>query len=181
MDDYLAKPFKRSALLAVLRRWVAYVPRPQVAESQLPPLAAPVAGAGNDSGNAASLPADFNSAVFQSALPEGMGVNSPLGRKLTRVFVTESAKFIAEIERAGASGDTQALSRAAHSLKSSGASVGALMVSGIAKEIELLVRAGKTQALAAHAARLRVAYERYCAAPEIRDMLATESARRNAA
>jgi CheY-like chemotaxis protein/HPt (histidine-containing phosphotransfer) domain-containing protein len=173
MDDYLAKPFKRSELMAVLRRWIALTPRLPASLEPVPPAA------GNEPGNAESAPADFDAAAFQATLPAGMGVNSPLARKLTRLFAGETAKLIAEIERAGA--DTQALCRAAHSLKSSGASVGASVVAGIAREMEALARAGQTAALADHAARLRVAYERYCAVPAIRDMLTTDSIERNAA
>jgi HPt (histidine-containing phosphotransfer) domain-containing protein len=182
MDDYLAKPFKRSDLMTVLRRWIELRPRQMEAQSHAAaPGAAPVVMAKNDSGGAVSAPAAFDPAAFQNTLPAGMGVNSPLGRKLMRLFVGESAKLLAEIERAGAAGEAQALFRAAHSLKSSSASVGASVLSGIARELEALAREGKTGALADHPERLRREYERFSAAPAIRDMLAPEPAERNAA
>ena len=125
-------------------------------------------------------PADFPGAFKKTNPPRG-GVDSPLARKVIRLFVGESAKLLAEIERAAAVADTQALFRAAHSLKSSGAAVGATAFSGIATEMGALARAGQTEALAAHAARLRLAYERFCEEPAIRGMLAPEPAERTAA
>ena len=128
-----------------------------------------------------SAPAAFDPAALQDALPLGMGVDSPLARKLIRLFVGESAKQVAEIERAAAAADTQALFRAAHSLKSSAASVGASVLSAIARELEALARAGSAAAPAEQPARLRPAYARFCEDPAIRELLAPEPIERNAA
>jgi HPt (histidine-containing phosphotransfer) domain-containing protein len=96
-----------------------------------------------------------------------------------RLFVGESAELLGEIERAAAAADTQAMGRAAHSLKSSGASVGASAFSGVAKEMEALARAGHAEALADHPARLRLAYERFREEPAIRDMLEPDPVERS--
>ena len=143
--------------------------------------AAPVAAVKDDLSSAMTTPAAFDPAAFQKTLPAGMGVDSLLARKLMRLFVGESAKLIAEIERAAAVADSQALFRAAHSLKSSGAAVGASAFAVLAKELESLARAGQTEALADRPARLRLAYERFCAEPAICEMLVPESVERNAA
>ncbi len=179
MDDYLSKPFKRGDLIAVLRRWIKLAPQPQAAKA--PDALPPVTLANNDWSNPLNAPPAFDPAAFQNTLPPGMGVDSPLARKIVRLFAGESAKLLTEVERAAAAAETQALFRAAHSLKSSGASVGASAFSRIAKELEALARAGQTAALADHLARLRLAYERYCKEPAIRDLLAPEPAERNAA
>lgn len=172
MDDYLAKPFKRSDLVAVLRRWLDLTPRSRAAceeRSKAPPAKEPRA-------STVPMPAAFDAAAFQNALPPGMGLDSPLARKLLRLFVGESAKLLAEVERAAAAADAQALFRAAHSLKSSGASVGASALSSLARELEALARAGESAALADHPARLRLAYERFCEDPAIRHLLVPEPA-----
>ncbi len=188
MDDYLPKPYTRKELIAVLRRWIDLAPPPQAAKasaqrepaSQLPPrAAAPAAVANENQSSAKSSPEVFDRVAFQNTLPAGMGVDSPLARKLIRLFVGESAKLLAEIERTVAAADTQASFHAAHSLKSTGATVGASAFSGIAKELELLARAGQAEALAGHLARLRLAYERFCEEPAIRDMLESEPVERN--
>ena len=171
MDDYLPKPFKRNELMAVLRRWVDLAPLP---------AAAPASGNDAPSGRPSTQTA-FDPAAFQNALPAGMGVDSPLARKLIRLFIGESAKQVTEIERAAAAADTQALFHAAHSLKSSAASVGASALAGIAKELEALARAGHSAALAERPARLRPVHARFCDDPAIRDLLTPETIDRNAA
>ena len=121
-----------------------------------------------------SAPAVFEPAALRNSLPGGMGVDSPLARKLIRLFVGECAKRLAEIERAWAAADAPALFQAAHSLKSSGAAVGASALSGIAKELEALARAGQVEALADYPTRLRRAYACFRQDPAIRDMLPPE-------
>jgi signal transduction histidine kinase/DNA-binding response OmpR family regulator/HPt (histidine-containing phosphotransfer) domain-containing protein len=170
MDDYLPKPFSRADLTAVLRRWIDLAP---------PAQAAPVATPTDDRGNAMGAAAVFDPAAFQDALPAGMGLDSPLARKVMRLFVGESAELLGEIERAAAAADTQAMGRAAHSLKSSGASVGASAFSGVAKEMEALARAGHAEALADHPARLRLAYERFREEPAVRAMLEPDPVERS--
>ncbi len=187
MDDYLSKPFKRSDLTAVLRRWLGLVPQAQgVVGAGLPANGIDIGGQPPPARTVDQNPDDatraaFDPAAFERSLPTGMGVNSPLAGKLMRLFVGESAKLVAEIERAAAAGDSAAVFRAAHSLKSSGASVGASAFSGIAKELEALARAGQTVALADHPARLRREHERLREDPAIRDMLAPEIIERSAA
>lgn len=187
--DAYAEP-SVAAHMEALAIWLKTVPgvttqRPAgrlEAGSEAPlPAAATVATAKDDQSSAMSALAAFDPAAFQNILPAGMGVDSPLARKLIRLFVGESAKLLAEIERAGAAVDTQALFRAAHSLKSSGASVGASAFTALARGLEALARAGQTEALPDYPARLRLAYERFCEEPAIRGMLAPEPAERTAA
>ena len=59
--------------------------------------------------------------------------------------------------------------------------MGARAFSEIAKELETLTRAGKLATPEDYPARLRMAYERFCDTPEIRDMLAPDAMERNAA
>jgi signal transduction histidine kinase/CheY-like chemotaxis protein len=178
MDDYLSKPFKGSDLRVVLRRWIELAARPQGAPAPAR-LETVFPAPGDDrSGALTSATVVFDPAAFQNTLPAGMGVDSPLGRKMIRLFASECAKLLAEIERAAAAADAEAVYRATHSLKSSAASVGAIALSAIAREMEALARAGQPAALAAHAARLRLAHERYCAEPAIRAMLELETAER---
>lgn len=186
MDDYLTKPFRQDTLAAMLARWLDRASRPQPAATPVaaaPELhaAAPLAQANNGLSSALSAPAVFDPAAFQNSLPPGKGVESALARKLIGLFISESAKIIDEIARAAASADTQTVFRAAHSLKSSSASVGASALSAVAKELEVQARAGNAEALEEHQARLRLAYERFCGEPAVRGMLAPRSVERDAA
>ncbi len=188
MDDYLSKPFKRSDVTRILQRWLAIAalrcdgdnPLVSKASEVSEPLAAkPAAIAAHIP--AVNEPPAFDAAALQKALPAGIGADSPLAQKVIRLFASESVKALAEIERAAAVADTLALSHAAHSLKSTAASVGAIKISNIAREVETLARAGQPVAPNDHPLRLRSAYDCFCADPAISTMLLSEPLERNAA
>ncbi len=186
MDDYLSKPFKRSELTAILRRWLACsMHTPGVEASPLQSKANAPLGEESPADDALDIAdgsrAVFDPAAFRSSLPAGMDVNSAFACKVIRLFVGESKKQLDVIELATESADFRRLLLAAHSLKSSSASVGARAFSEIAKELETLTRAGKLATPEDYPARLRMAYERFCDTPEIRDMLAPDAMERNAA
>ncbi len=185
MDDYLAKPFTRVDLSAMLRRWIPAAPqrgaaRPLPAATDPGVAAAPRSAAASAAdlipNAAAAAPAVFDPAVLAGYLIPGSGKDSKLERKVIRLFLDQCASLLAEIERASAAGDTPALSRAAHTLKSSGASVGAAAIAAVAKELEALARAGRTESIAGHPASLRREYERFCRDPAVEVIAAVRSA-----
>ncbi|MBE0619751.1 MAG: response regulator [Burkholderiales bacterium] len=189
MDDYLAKPFNRADLTAMLLRWIPAAPQaPGAGGSSSPtPSSAPAAmqsappPPAHDVQNAnVTPPAVFDPAVLESCLLPGTGIGSNLARKVIRLFIDQSAKLLAVIESASAAGDTQALRGAAHTLKSSSASVGATAISAVAKELDVLASAEQAEAIADHSARLRREYERFCDDSAIKAMLAAEPAGPNA-
>ena len=68
------------------------------------------------------------------------GLASPLVSRLLTLFRQEAVKLVHGIENALANDDQEALQRSAHTLKSSCASVGAVALSTLAREIEYLAR-----------------------------------------
>jgi HPt (histidine-containing phosphotransfer) domain-containing protein len=64
---------------------------------------------------------------------------------LVDLFVCDASKNIEALAAALASGDSQALQRAAHAMKSSSANVGALRMSKLCFEMEKLGRSGTCQ------------------------------------
>ena len=202
MDDYLSKPFNQNALVTLLTRWLergkaeshcALSPAPKTMAATEPIVSIAVSPVKNVSAQepAASeiprqhanliAPPVFDPVSFQNCLPAGIRLDSPLARKIMQLFVGESAKLLAQIEHAAMSADTQVLFRAAHSLKSSAASVGASALSGLAKTLEAQARAGQTGALADHPALLRLAYARFCNESAVCEMLEPEAAEKSAA
>ena len=166
MDDYLAKPFTRNELIAMLRRWLT---------RELGEVAATSPDAQTSSHNA-SAPAAFDMAVLLRSCPPGTASHSPLVHKFIRLFAGESAQLIAEIERASAAADASAALRAAHSLKSSSAAVGAAAMCTISTELEALTRQGITTPLAEYSARLGREFARFRSDRVIGEILSTESA-----
>ena len=142
MDDYLAKPFSKSQLAAVIARW----------GGQAGPAASP------DVSPAPVLSADESGApptiLGQSALAniralERPGVPSLLGRVVDR-YIADAPGLIEQMRAAHDKADAPSLACAAHTLKSASASVGASHLAEICKVLEERARNGDTM----HAATL---------------------------
>jgi signal transduction histidine kinase/CheY-like chemotaxis protein/HPt (histidine-containing phosphotransfer) domain-containing protein len=170
MDDYLSKPYSRNQLIAALKQWVAGT-APGIEESCIEQKP--------DVGAVGTTPPAFERAALQAALPAGMSADSALGRKLVGLFVTEAARLIGEIERDES--DEGVKLRAAHTLKSSSASVGAVAIAPLAKELETQFRGGTKPDVGAFAARLRAEYDRFCADPTVQGFLQAANDTRQAA
>ena len=102
-----------------------------------------------------------------------MNLESSFAIKVIRLFVVETKKSLQNIEQATHNADINSLFHCVHSLKSSGAIVGAIAISTIAKEAEALARTGENNALTDHPTRLRMAFEAFCMKSAVAKMLAT--------
>ncbi len=124
MDGYLPKPFEKTHFLAVLR---SFLPMPGPEANPISVPSAPL--------TERELPA-FDLATL-SALRE-FSPDDPQNfvRRVARIWVDSSAEQCAAAAAALGSDDREALFRAAHTLKSASASVGAMRVSALAAEIE---------------------------------------------
>ncbi|SDW53992.1 Hpt domain-containing protein [Thiocapsa roseopersicina] len=79
---------------------------------------------------------------------------------LVRRFLEDSADLIDQLDQGIARGDADAVYRAAHTLKSSSAALGALALSDRAKHLEALGRSGVLDGAAAEAAAAHVQFAR---------------------
>jgi CheY-like chemotaxis protein len=141
MDDYLSKPLNRALLEQTLRRWI-----PTGAASRTP-IAAPAA--------IVAAPARPSPApAFAVQAPPVPAVSAPgaaldadivrdllevMGDEFTdlvRVYLEDTPKSIALLEKAAGAADNQGLIAPAHSLKSTSANLGALSLSELAKRLE---------------------------------------------
>ena len=75
------------------------------------------------------------------------------------LFETSSAKLMAELEQYLASGDIEAITRAAHTLKSSSANIGATQLAAQAKAVEVCGRAQDLAGCRAEAQGLKALFE----------------------
>jgi HPt (histidine-containing phosphotransfer) domain-containing protein len=73
------------------------------------------------------------------------GLASPLVRRVITLYRQEAEKMVHGIEKAMSDGDVATAFRAAHSLKSSSASIGAHTLSEVSKQIEALLKQGQLQ------------------------------------
>ena len=76
--------------------------------------------------------------------PSGQG---KLLQRVLQAFESSVARLLPQLKEARASGDLQTVRHVAHTLKSSSASIGALKLSQLCTDIELMVRESRTEGL----------------------------------
>ncbi len=157
MDDYLAKPYTQRQLEEVLRRWLQPGTRPEARHAH-----APVAVA-------AALPAAINRKALEQLRELDPAGGMGLARQILQIYLESSAAPLGQIEHAIAASDADAVRRAAHSLKSSSANVGADTLSGLFRQLEARGREARLDEARELYAAARREYER--AADEIRAVL----------
>ncbi|MBJ6798769.1 response regulator [Geomonas propionica] len=138
MDDYLTKPFTQAQMVAMLQRWIT-APPPCREEQTMPGAEEPVS-----TGGAAA--ADDHSDVDPSLLDEIRALQLPgkpdLLAKVVGSFMKSSPLLVASMREGLAAGDPQGVRQAAHTLKSSSASLGCLGLSDTCRLLELLTVEG---------------------------------------
>ncbi len=147
MDDYLSKPLNRALLEQTLRRWI-----PAGATSRTPsaaPVTATVAPTRPSSTPAFVVPslpvptvAVASAALDADVVRDLLEVMGDEFTDLVRVYLEDTPKSIALLEKAAANGDDSALIAPSHSLKSTSANLGALGLSELAKRLEHGARSG---------------------------------------
>jgi two-component system sensor histidine kinase/response regulator len=134
MDDHLSKPFSMLTLQEMLDRWM-----PQAApstQSQAAQLAA----------QATAKAAE----VLDRQVLEQLGKVRTNGKpellaRVMNLYLVESPKLMQTMKHAARTGDAPELARSAHTLKSSSANVGALVLSRYCEELETSARRADTE------------------------------------
>jgi two-component system sensor histidine kinase/response regulator len=140
MDDYLAKPFTREALHAMLARWLPAAPADPAADP------------------ADELLLDRATLAALRALP-ARGSLDMLSHIATG-YLADSQDMLARIERAVNNRDAAELARAAHAWRSCNGHVGALGLMRLCRELEKCGRAGELAGAPELLAQLRALYPR---------------------
>jgi CheY-like chemotaxis protein/HPt (histidine-containing phosphotransfer) domain-containing protein len=158
MDDYLSKPIRVDELAAALRRC-----RPHVAPQ--PP--APAGG----SGEGAQLPPErepqgqpvIAGVLHPPALERLVGTigdDRSLLTALIDTFLSDAPRLVEAARRGLEHGQTDEVRRAAHTLKSNGATFGASSLSELSRQLEALARSGILEGADELIARIDAEYER---------------------
>jgi len=152
MDDYLSKPVTSEALEKVLRKWL------RTADMNGCDGCGDTGAARLDDGVSAHLasPAALDLSALES-LRQLMGDGLP---ELVQTFLADTAGLLTQIETATLAGDAAQLHRAAHTLKSTSASLGATVLCALAKELDAMAKAGKVPADGGRTQQLRAEFER---------------------
>jgi CheY-like chemotaxis protein/HPt (histidine-containing phosphotransfer) domain-containing protein len=151
MDDYMSKPLRVEELVAALERSGARAPDPIRAGGP--------AGSADKNRAAADRPSTH---VLDLAVFERLRATMGAGflDELLSTFVEDSQDLVSTMRRALGEKDVDSLRRAAHSLKSNAASVGAMTLSTLARDLEALAKSGSLDGTASRVERLAGEYER---------------------
>jgi signal transduction histidine kinase/CheY-like chemotaxis protein/HPt (histidine-containing phosphotransfer) domain-containing protein len=136
MDDYLSKPFRSAELRATLERWLA-APSPTLREA----APAPAAGAASAPQAADHGPLD-KAALDMIRELQQPGAEDLLSR-VVHAYLDSAPELIEDLETGLVERDTERARGAAHTLKSSSASVGAARLASLCREIETRARNGQ--------------------------------------
>jgi HPt (histidine-containing phosphotransfer) domain-containing protein len=138
MNDFLSKPFRPHALLAMVERWGRVGEGAEPPEVEQPPeVTAREAGVGEPS----LPPVDLEE--FRGVMREA-GIESVVGITL-QTYVSEAPRLVAAILAAGEEGeddDGTALASAAHAYKSSAGNIRAKALHALLGDLELQARTG---------------------------------------
>ncbi|MCC8988171.1 MAG: response regulator [Candidatus Contendobacter sp.] len=142
MDDFLAKPFTQQALAAMLQRWV-------------PAAATAALGARAELAAAVLDPATLTAlrALQTPRKPDFLA-------QIIGIYLNNAPQLVGAIETAYADDQRELLLRAAHTLKSSSANIGALDFATHCCAIETAARAGQPEQTAGQIQTLRAEFNR---------------------
>jgi signal transduction histidine kinase/DNA-binding response OmpR family regulator/HPt (histidine-containing phosphotransfer) domain-containing protein len=143
MDDFLSKPFTQQQLAMLLRRWLALRALPETERRDLSRI--PLI----DSGVLRNI----------AALAKPTLLNSMID-----LYLQYSPGLIAAIESAAANMQSEPLTHAVHTLKSSTSNLGGTRLATVAKECEALLREGGITQVAPIVARICKEHQEFCAA-----------------
>lgn len=154
MDDYLSKPFSQEALRRVLSRWL---PRPTPQDLPKVSLSPPLPPATT---RTAVVPPPVSGSVATTEHTKGNGLLDPAAlkqiqalqrpegpniiHKVISSYLKDSVQLLETLRVAIAQNDPPTLHRAAHSLKSTSATVGARALAGLCQDLEGIGRANTT-------------------------------------
>jgi len=152
MDDYLSKPFSQPQLAAVLGRWVALPLTVPLQHAQAAPAHA-------TSSRDAVLrdPVNLHALNNIRALSQDRG--DALVRKVLNAYVDDTPHHLQALRSAITGRDPQVLRKAAHSLKSSSANIGAETLAQMCREMEALGRAEDTDSAAVILTDMELEYQ----------------------
>ncbi len=146
MDDFLPKPFTSAQLHSLLERWLERAGAMTALPDPVPAIARTASGA------AESLRLDDAPVMDRGALErirELGGTQRPgLLEEVAQLFRRDVPRQLATIQQGCQRGDLQAVSAAAHALKSTSAHVGAMRMSAVCARLERDARAGEAQRVA---------------------------------
>jgi len=152
MNDYVAKPVSRSALVKTLERWLP--DRKEI------PHSSPAASAASTSAPGMEVLPSVEAVWDESHLLRLLEGDRDLASEVITEFLEDTSHELASLEGALAAGDIGAVNLHAHTIKGSAANVGGKVLRSVAFDVEKAARAGDMHGAASFAASLEQEFER---------------------
>jgi CheY-like chemotaxis protein/HPt (histidine-containing phosphotransfer) domain-containing protein len=167
MDDYLSKPFMLGQLKAVLERWLPNQADKSEYESEtlaVEPMKKTADEKANESDAEAHTTEGLERVIDKKVLDgirslEMAGAPDML-TQVIQIYLKDTPKLLEQITQADAAGDAPGVQRAAHSLKSSSANLGALQLSAFCKSLEASAREANLKEFPRLFAQIKTEYSR---------------------
>jgi CheY-like chemotaxis protein len=159
MDDYVPKPIRVEELVAALERSPRRSDAPARGGPALPGSGDGVAPVWSPESSRSGAP--VADAIDRSAFDRlAASLGGAFAAELLDTFVEDARDLTATLRRALAGADIDAFRRAAHSLKSTGETVGATRLAALARELEAQARGGSLDGIGGRLDQLVGEYER---------------------
>ena len=135
MDDYLTKPFSHQALSDTLARWC--LPQDQrPPDASVASLNAQTEVGERDMSSPSAAPAQIDRDVWDAIAAIQKPGQTNVLHKIIGLYLTSSQAQVTQLRQAWERRDSDAIQAAAHSLKSSSATLGAHRLATLAKQLE---------------------------------------------
>ncbi len=150
MDAFLAKPYTLSALRSMLVRWLPKTPGTPSATLPMP-MPEPATPTATPTATPAAAPVTNELPAIDTTTIDALRELDPSGgmelvKELLQAFLETSEESVFLVAESIQAGDANRLARAAHTLKSSTANIGAQVLSDCYRELEKLGREGRVDA-----------------------------------
>lgn len=150
MDDYISKPIQEQELIRALQ-----LCQSAMGESRKPATQEPLL-----SPEKVDAPPVLDSRVLNSLRQMAGSKAATLLRQIITHYLEDAPQRLQDIQDAVTDGDAQALRQSAHTLRSSSANLGAMNLSHLCKELEMIGRAGTTTDAQEWIAQVEAEYEK---------------------
>ena len=136
MDDYLSKPFTQDQLVLVLERWLARKAGTETSPSRFTTPVSNMADSNTESHDAAaSSPAIDRQVLVAIQALQRPGKPNVLNKAIT-IYLDTAPELLRALRKGVDANDASLVQKAAHSLKSSSANLGAFQLAQLCKELE---------------------------------------------
>ena len=158
MDDYISKPVRMEDLEAALERWIPdAISKPHQQPDPAPQTPNNENGLGSEIDPAGLV---LDAEVTERLRALAQATDPSILTEIYDAFLSSAVGYSATLRQASASGNTDDLARAAHSLKGASANIGAKAVALLAHELEILGNSPSLTGAAGLVAQLEIELKR---------------------